>query len=178
MRHILLLVMVLLSLAVPAIAQSATPAGELITAGAPYDGTVVTVVGELVGDFGVRTDGTVWAQLNDDSYVDRPLRETGTHDQGNTGIGIRFGAGLGFELEEPGGYRLRGPIVAATGIWHHHDPDRGGESYLEVTSFELVEPARALEDPAFWPLWILGLGLLLAAYYLYWHKNQERVPGA
>jgi hypothetical protein len=150
----------------------------LITAGARYDGATVTVIGELVGDFGVRGDGTVWAQLNDDSYAERPLRETGTHEEGNTGIGVRFGADLGYDLSEVGGYRLRGPIVAATGIWHHHDPDRGGESYLEVTAFELLEPARPLADPAFWPLWMVGIGLLLAAYYLYWHKNHEQASGS
>jgi len=177
-RLLLAVVAVLLGLAVPAVAQSATPAEDLITSGAGFDGNVVTVSGELVGDFGVRSDGTVWGQLNDDSYADRPLRESGAHDQGNTGIGVRFGSELGFELDEPGGYRLRGPIVTATGIWHYHDPDRGGESYLEVTGFEVVEPARALEDPAFWPLWIVGMGLLLAAYYLYWRKNQQRVPGS
>lgn len=178
MRGVLALVLTLSAMAVPAVAQSVTPAGELITAGAGYDGTTVTVVGELVGDFGVRNDGTVWTQLNDDSYAERPLRETGTHGEGNTGIGVRFGAALAFDLDEPGGYRRRGPIVAATGIWHHHDQDRGGESYLEVTSFDVLEPARPLADPAFWPLWMVGIGLLLAAYYLYWRKNQERLPGS
>lgn len=175
MRRLFLLVLVLLAAAVPAVAQSVTPVEQLTGAGARYNETEVTVAGELVGDFGVRDDGTVWTQLNDDSYADRPLRESGTHGEGNTGIGVRFDGSLAFGLEQPGGYRWRGPIVELTGIWHYHDVDRGGESYLEVTSFQVVEPARPLTQAAFWPWWIFGIGLLLVAYYLYWHKNQE--PG-
>ncbi len=176
MRRICLLVLVLVGWAVPASAQTVIPVDELTGTGAVYDQTEVTVAGELVGDFGVRGDGTVWAQLNDDSYADGPLRETGTHGEGNTGIGVRFDGSLAFDLDQPGGYRWRGPIVEVTGIWHHHDADRGGESYLEATSFDLVEPARQLADPVFWPLWIIGIGLVLAAYYLYWRKNQELTP--
>jgi len=174
MRRLFLLIFVLLATAVPAAAQSVTPVEQLTAGGARYDDTEVTVAGELVGDFGVRNDGTVWTQLNDDSYADRPLRETGTHGEGNTGIGVRFDSSLAFDLGQPGGYRWRGPIVEVTGIWHHHDVDRGGESYLDVTSFQVLEPARPLSHPAFWPWFIFGIGLLLVAYYLYWHKNQER----
>lgn len=177
MRRLLLLVMVLVAAAAPAWAQTVTPVNELTGAGARYDELQVTVEGELVGDFGKRNDGTVWAQLNDDSYAERPLRETGTHGEGNTGIGVRIDGSLGFDLEQPGGYRWQGPIVQLTGIWHHHDLDRGGESYLEVTSFQVVQPARALTDPVFWPLWIVGIGLVLGAYYVYWRKNQETIPG-
>ncbi len=175
MRRLLLLLVCMVAVAGPAGAQTVTPVDELTGAGSLYDGREVTVVGELVGDFGVRNNGTVWAQLNDDSYVDGPLRETGTHGEGNTGIGVRFDSSLAFELDQPGGYRWRGPIVELTGIWHHHDVDRGGESYLEVVSFEVLQPARQLDDPAFWPLWIVGIGLVLVAYYLYWRKNQEPV---
>ena len=63
-----------------------------------------------------------------------------------------------------------------TGIWHYHDVDRGGESYLDATLFRVIEPARPLTEQVFWPWWILGIGLLLVAYYLYWHKNQLPAP--
>ena len=85
-------------------------------------------------------------------------------------------ASLEFDLDQAGGYRWQGPVVRVHGIWHFHDVDRGGESYLEVASFEVVQPARQLEDPAFWPLWLVGIGLVLGAYYLYWRKDQETAP--
>ncbi|NNC93093.1 MAG: hypothetical protein HKN80_11460 [Acidimicrobiia bacterium] len=173
MGRILAIVVLFLGLAMPAAAQTVTPVEEVIETGSLYNDRQITVEGELVGDFGVRGDGTVWTQLNDDSYAERPLRESGPHAEGNTGIGVRFDGSLGFDLEQPGGYRWHGPTVRATGIWHFHDLNRGGESYLEVISYELITPARPLEDPAFWPLWLVGAGLLLVAYYLYWHKNQE-----
>jgi hypothetical protein len=176
MRRLLLLVVLLLGIAVPAWGQTLIPVEELTNAGALYDDREVTVEGELVGDFGVRGDGTVWTQLNDDSYADRPLRETGTHGEGNTGIGVRFDRALEFDLDQAGGYRWQGPVVRVHGTWHFHDVDRGGESYLDVASFEVVQPARQLEDPAFWPLWLVGIGLVLGAYYLYWRKDQETAP--
>jgi len=177
MRRLFLLVTVLLATAVPAWAQTVTPVDELTDAGFLYDESEVTVEGELVGDFGVRSDGTVWTQLNDDSYAERPLRQTGTHGEGNTGIGVRIDGSLAFDLDQPGGYRWQGPIVRLTGTWHYHDLDRGGESYLEVTSFDVLESPTLLEDPAFWPWWMVGIGLVLVAYYLYWRKNQESAPG-
>lgn len=42
---------------------------DLVEQGARYGGTEVTVVGELIGDYGSRSDGFTWTQLNGDSYV-------------------------------------------------------------------------------------------------------------
>jgi hypothetical protein len=149
------------------------PIDQLTGAGATYDQLEVSVEGELVGDLGDRRDGTVWTQLNDDSYADNPLRESGTHDEGNTGIGVRISGDLNVELENPGGYRWRGAIVRASGIWHYHDSDRGGESYLEVTALEILEPARILEDDPSPAAWVIGGALLLVAYLLYRKSNRQ-----
>jgi hypothetical protein len=51
-------------------------------------------------------------------------------------------------------------------VWHHHDPDRGGESYLEVVGLDVIEEGRALSQPiAWWPL-LAGLGFFGAAITL------------
>ncbi len=127
-----------------------------------------------MGDFGDRRDGTVWTQLNDDSYADSPLRESGTHDEGNVGIGIRISGKLNVQLENPGGYRWRGPLVRATGIWHYHDSDRGGESYLEVNALEILEPARPLEEDPEPIAWVVGGVLTVATYALYLIGEKRR----
>ncbi len=174
MRRLILVVTSLLLLATPAQAQATIPVSELSGAGAEYDSTEVTVEGELVGDIGERRDGTVWTQLNDDSYARDPLRDSGTHDEGNTGIGVRIDGSLGYQFEQVGGYRWRGPIVAATGIWHHHDPERGGESYLEVTALEFLEAPRLLTDSSSSFAWAIGGILIVAAALLYLRQRSDR----
>jgi hypothetical protein len=171
-RTVLITLAFVFGSALPALGQDVVPIDELTYAGASYDTLEVTVEGELVGDFGDRRDGTVWTQLNDDSYADNPLRESGTHDEGNTGIGVRIAGDLNVELEHPGGYRWRGPIVRASGIWHFHDSDRGGESYLEVTAIEILEPARTLADDPSPFAWVVGGVLVLAAFALYLRSNR------
>ena len=172
-RAVLLVIAGVVGLAAPAHAQEVVPIDQLTGAGATYDQLEVSVEGELVGDLGDRRDGTVWTQLNDDSYADNPLRESGTHDEGNTGIGVRISGDLNVELENPGGYRWRGAIVRASGIWHYHDSDRGGESYLEVTALEILEPARILEDDPSPAAWVIGGALLLVSYLLYRKSNRQ-----
>jgi hypothetical protein len=173
MRRFLVLLAPLLVLAAPALGQTATPVSELTGEGGRYDGLEVTVEGELVGDVGERQDGTVWSQLNDDSYARSPIRETGTHGEGNTGIGVRIDGSLGHDFTHVGGYRWRGPIVRATGVWHFHDAARGGESYLEVTALEVLEQPRLLGEDLNWPEWVIGGVLVGVVGVLYWRSNRE-----
>lgn len=127
-------------------AASEARVDDLLRDPASHSGEEVTVTGELVGDFQRRGDH-VWVQLNDDAYVWSPIREGGAAGS-NIGIGVRLPASLfdAYGLHHPGGYRYRGPIVRATGQWRFRDEGRGGESYLAVTSFEVVERERLLHD--------------------------------
>jgi hypothetical protein len=124
------------------------PVEVLVVAPVEFSDTEISVTGELIGDYGHRRDGTTWTQLNDDGYATGPLREGGALSGANVGIGLRLPRSLAEGLDAPGGYLLKGPLVTATGIWKYHDPDRGGESYLDVTALEIVEPGRALTDDA------------------------------
>lgn len=148
----------------PAFAENDVSVEQLITGAAAYDINIagpVTVRGELVGDFQRRSEA-VWSQLNGDAYVDAPLLEAGRAGA-NVGVGIRIPNEL-FEslgVGKPGGYRVRGPVVAVTGAWRYHDPDRSGESYLDVTEITLLEPERHLTEGIRW--WALALGVALLA---------------
>jgi hypothetical protein len=146
--------------AAPAAADDVVVA-DLINEGEVFSGREVGVSGELVGDY-ARRDGYVWAQLNGDAYATVPLLEGGVLAGVNLGIGVRIPDALVAGLDPPGGYRSRGPLVRLTGFWRYHDPDRGGESYLDVVALEVSEPGRRLDDPASIPVLITGLILLLA----------------
>jgi hypothetical protein len=135
----------------------------------------VTLTGELVGDYGWRGDGWVWAQLNDDPYAEQPILEDGPLSGGNVGVGIRMPHDLAEQLGPPGGYRRRGPVVAATGTWVYHDESRGGESYLEVVSLVLIEPGRDLSEDPSWLRLAGGAALLGAAAALWMTRAREEV---
>ncbi|MFH1330849.1 MAG: hypothetical protein ABIJ48_09405, partial [Actinomycetota bacterium] len=128
-----------------------------------YTTMPVVVRGELVGDFGVRSDGTVWTQLNGDPYAEAPLLAGGSLAGPNRGIGVRIPEEVWPGFDRPGGYRVRGPLVELTGMWRYHDPERGGESYFDVTGLRLVQEPIALEEGVYWLPLGLGLGLLGAA---------------
>ena len=151
-------VIVLLSVAPAGAAESVT-VDELLADSAAFAGLEITLEGELVGDYGFRHDGSMWTQLNGDSYADAPVAAGGVLTGGNSGVGIRMPETMGRQLDEPGGYRLVGPVVAVTGEWRFHDPGRGGESYLQVTELRLVTSGRAITDPA--SGWVMALGGVL-----------------
>ncbi len=142
---------------------------------AAYEGEV-TVRGELVGDYGVRSDGSVWSQLNDDPYADAPVLEGGSLQGGNIGIGVRLDEDMITNLGSPGGYRLHGPVVEITGTWRYHDPARGGESYLDAEVVHLVQQARPLREDPHWGVLVTGILLLGTAGVLWRMRRKDATP--
>ena len=140
--------------------------GQLVSTGANWAGRRVIVEGELIGDYGFRDDGWMWTQLNGDVYVSSPLRGGGKPVGGNSGIGVRMPHLLARDLDGPGRYGAHGPVVRVTGTWKWHDPDRQGESYLEVDSIEVIAPGRLLPEEPDWSILALGTALLLAAAFI------------
>jgi hypothetical protein len=153
----------------------AVSVAELLTDPGAHAGESVVVRGELVGDFGRRDDGTVWTQLNGDPYAEAPLLGGGSLAGANLGIGVRFPAGVWPGFPSPGGYRVRGPLVEVGGIWRYHDPDRGGESYLDASGVVLLAEPLALEEGVRWLPLGLGLGLMgaAAAVGLAWRRRRN-----
>jgi hypothetical protein len=150
---------------------------EIVELASELGGEEVTVEGELVGDYGFRGDGWTWAQLNGDPYVFQPIREGGLPLGSNVGIGIRLPTELAEGLDPPGGYRNRGPVVRVTGIWKYHDPERQGESYLEVESLSVREPGRQFDEEANWSVFVLGVVLLAAASFVAYLPRRDGRKG-
>jgi len=136
---------------------------ELLEDGEKFAGQEVTVVGELVGDYGFRSDGSMWTQLNSDSYAIRPIVEGGPLRGSNVGIGIRMPAEFASDLDPAGRYRLVGPVVSVTGIWRYHDAKRQGETFLDVASFTLQAPGRDLAEHPDWVVYGVALVSALIA---------------
>jgi hypothetical protein len=166
---------VLMFPATPALAQEIV-VSELLAESPSFSGQMISIEGELVGDYGFRGDGWMWTQLNDDTYVDFPLRDGIVPVGGNIGVGVRIPSELAQDLDHPGGYHHRGPIVRLTGIWRHHDPARQGESYLDVESLVAVEEGRVLDEGVVWWTVIAGAGLILTAGAI-WRMRPEHSRG-
>jgi len=171
---VLLVIGLLLALPGVALGQSnaLVPISELLEDGARFDHVTITVEGELVGDYGFRDDGFMWTQVNGDSYARDALVDGGPRTGANVGIGVRMPSKLGEGLPPVGGYRLEGPLVHLTGIWRYHDPDRGGESYLDVSELLVVDEGRRLEEGPDWAVFALGV-LLLATSLIMWRRNRH-----
>ena len=157
----------------PASAADEVSVDELVEQAADLAGEEVTVEGELVGDYGFRDDGWMWTQLNGDVYVHEPIREGGSPLGANNGIGIRMPIELAEGLDPPGRYRSRGPVVLATGTWKFHDPERQGESFLEVESLVLIDPGRELNEDADWRVIVSGALLISGAAATWFARPRE-----
>jgi hypothetical protein len=161
----------------PAAAQVVIPVSELIENPEGYAGGQVSVTGELIGDYGFRSNGYMWTQLNDDTYVRDPVVEGGELAGGNTGIGIRMPDDLARDLDPPGGYRRRGPIVLVTGTYAFHDRSRQGETFIDVEVIEIIEPGRRIDEGIDVTTLVAGAALLLAAGALHWWRRRRLLQG-
>lgn len=131
--------------AAPALAQDVTEVSNLLALPDEFDQQIVTIRGEIVGDYGVRTD-VVWVQVNDDPYVDEPLAVNGRLAGTNTGISVRLSGEVPPAFGSPGGHGVRGPIVEITGVFRDLDPTLGGLTYIEATDVELVARSERLPE--------------------------------
>ncbi len=180
MKRFSLLFVVLLSM--PGIPAAGAQAAVVVDVGDLLENPVehigeVTVVGELIGDYGFRSDDSMWTQLNDDSYVLDPIQDDGALTGGNVGVAIRIPAEVARRLDPPGGYRVRGPVVAARGIWKYHDPDRSGESYIDVIDLTVVEAGKGLTEHPDYFVGVVGLVLVVFATLMRRRSGPRRAKG-
>lgn len=148
MRRFSVLALALLGLALPAVAQEVTEISTLLALADEYDQQIVTIRGEIVGDYGDRGE-VVWVQVNDDPYVDQPFAEFSRLTGTNTGMSVRISHPIPVEFGPPGGYGIRGPVVEVTGVFRDLDPAFGGLTFVEATSVDLVAASRRLPERGF-----------------------------
>lgn len=170
--------MIRLALAVMLAATShvAVSVAELDTDPETWNGRSVVVTGEIVGDYSIRSD-VVWVQLNDDDYVETPLAERQAPSGTNSGMGVRLPLDVFDDSWGPaGGYGVRGPIVEVEAVFRHNSPDDQGETFLDASSVELVEPSRPIEQrPGSVLRASIGVLLTLSGAALWWF-GRDRHP--
>ncbi len=133
-----------------------------------FNGQVVTLEGELIGDYGIRGD-EVWVQLNDDPYTENPIPGGGAPAGGNQGIGLRIPIEI-FDPEvwgPPGSVRYRGPLVQVVGEFRYHAADASGETFVQVADITLLDPARPLPSGELGTPGRIGIALLVLAALIF-----------
>ena len=60
-----------------------------------------------------------------------------------------------------------------TGEWRYHDPERSGESYLDVRAVVVVEPGKRLEEGPDWWVMVAGIVLVAGAGLLWMTRPRE-----
>lgn len=128
-----------------------------------YDGHTVSMIGEVVGDYGIRSD-VVWIQLNTDAYATDPLLSRDDAAGSNQGIGVRYPRALHDERwGEPGGYGVRGPLVEVVGTFRYNDDETSGETFIDAREISLVEPSHPIDrrEPDR-SMWIAAIAAALA----------------
>ena len=146
MKRLVVLASVLVTGATPAVAQETVPVSTLLALPDEYDQQVVTIRGEIVGDYGDRGD-VVWVQVNDDPYVDEPFATSDRLAGTNTGLSVRLTGGIPEDFGDAGGHGVRGPIVEVTGVFRDLDPALGGLTFLEAAEVVLIESSERLPAP-------------------------------
>ncbi len=132
------MVVLLLLPVLPAGASTPVSVSNLLTEADSYDLMQVTVVGEIVGDYGDRGE-VVWVQLNDDAYTHRPPGSDRELAGTNIGISVRLSEVPLESFGSPGGHGVRGPIVEVTGVFRNLHPEMGGLTFIDATLVVLVE---------------------------------------
>lgn len=171
-----LLVATIWLLLLPATAYSVetTPIQNLVGNMKKYDGELVTIKGEAVGDVMQRGD-FAWITVNDDPYSKRSIEDGGGF-QGlsNIGIGVWAPALDVKPIKIAGGYKYRGDQVLVTGVFHRACHQHGGDTDIHADSIEIVRQGHKF--PHRFQFWKLAIAIFLALIIVaLWNLRRSRI---
>ncbi len=140
-----------------------------------YDGKVVVIEGEVVGDV-MRRRGGAWITVNDDPYSERSLEEGGEFaGVTNIGIGVWIGLDMAEQIQVTGGYKSKGDRVRVVGVFHRVCREHGGDTDIHAVSLEVLEKGRPIRHALHW--WKLLLAAFLSGVALIlWRWRGIRRP--
>lgn len=141
-----------------------------------FDGLEVAYAGEVIGEVLPRRGGA-WAQVNDDVYALEVGPLVGHRERAgfNTGLSVWLPDPLPEEIDGVGRPGQRGDVILVHGTLLRADPEDGGGITVRAKSVEVLDPARAVEDPLHVVQAIVAAVLaLLAVTALVWSRQARR----
>ncbi len=132
----------------------------------------------MIGDYGIRSD-VVWIQVNTDVYVSLPLQDRRDAVGSNQGIGVRYPLRLHDDSwGQPGSYGVQGPIIRVEGVFRYNDSETSGETFVDATSIDLVQPSRTgVVRESETGIWVAAIVTSVAGIALYgsaWLRRRRR----
>lgn len=162
------------SFSAKAVADDTVTTTQLIDDMKKYDGEVVSIQGEAVGDLLLRGH-FAWITVNDDRYSNRSIEEGGELvGMSNSGIGIWVSADDGRRVAVYGGYKYKGSIVRVTGVFHRACEQHGGDTDIHADSVEVVTMGYPFSRPFKW-LELLTIIILSCAALVLWRLLRTRL---
>jgi len=162
------------AMAGPASADDTVKVAQLVDNMRKYDGRVVTIQGEAIGDVMVR--GTyAWITVDDDRYSKKSIEEGGELvGMSNSGIGIWVLEHDTREITIYGGYKNKGAIVRVTGVFNRACHEHGGDTDIHATSVEVLKPGHPFSHPFPYDK-LLVVVLLTCAIALLWYWRSIKI---
>lgn len=162
--------------AVPAFGQTASAgpvsSRQLVNDPKSYDGQLVTITGEAIGEMMVRGDHS-WLHLNDDAYAQRNIEDGATPAGYNSGMPVWVGTEFGKRVKTFGDYRHQGDIVQTTGLFHAACAVHGGDMDIHAADLLVEARGRTVTDRV--QPWKIVVALILAAVSaLFWLANRRQ----
>jgi hypothetical protein len=113
---------------------------DLIERSKLYDGKIVEIKGEVIGDI-LDRGKYAWININD----------------GSSSIGIWGAKELFSKINFTGDYNTKGDYIKVTGIFRRADPKQGGELDIEALSLKVISVGRKVEHPVSYHLILITL---------------------
>ncbi len=139
-----------------------------------YDGKMITIEGEVIGDIMYRGD-YAWITVNDDPYSLRKSLEEGGDFVGlsNQGIGVWVSREAAKKIMTCGGYKNKGDIVSITGEFHRACHEHGGDTDIHAANLEVISSGYAFSHPFSYGKLLAVMVLSLICIYLYYLRHQK-----
>jgi len=139
-----------------------------------YNGEVVTIEGEAIGDIMVRGD-YAWITVNDDAYSRKSLEEGGEFvGMSNAGIGVWLPKGDTETIGILGGYKNKGARVSVTGVFNRACHEHGGDTDIHAQRIGLVGKGYRFDHPLAYGQLFAAIALAAACAFL-WNVRRNRM---
>jgi len=153
------------------------PIKDLIENMKKFDGKVVTIQGQVVGDGMVR-GANAWVTIDDDPFSNKSLEEGGALvGMSNISMSVWAPSPDVEPISFYGGYKNKGDTVRVTGVFHRACPEHGGDTDIHATSFEVLRQGRGIVHSIQYPK-LIAVILLSAVIALLWYALKIRRKSA
>jgi hypothetical protein len=149
------------------------PIADLIKNMRKYDGKVVTIRGQAVGDGLMRGDFG-WVTIDDDPFSNKSAEEGGALvGMSNISMSVWAPKPDVEQVRFYGGYKNQGDAVRVTGVFHRACPEHGGDTDIHASGFEVIRLGHGIRHSIQYPK-LIAVILLSAIIVLLWYALKGR----